>query len=154
MYLLGREFGDDGIAYLASKMGGGGGKLLIRFDRAMRPLSWLLVFVWPSPLFCALAGAARIRPLPFVLLSLTGTLNLVTIVRLFGENFAGPLLALRLFFEKHTLAATAATLAMVVLSVVLQRGKPEDEAVAEAEAAAPPSQPMAATEDDSAPPGG
>lgn len=123
MYLLGREFGDDAIAYFAEKAGRSG-KWLLRFDGLFKKVSPLLLFLWPGPMFCALAGASGMSPLRFSLLCVAGTFNAVTFMRLFGESFSGPMMAMRAFLEQNTMSATVVTVLLSLSLLLLRRKSP------------------------------
>lgn len=116
MYLLGREYGDQAIEAVASHLGGAGeGVRLV--DRLFRRASWLAVLLWPGPLVCALAGAARLPVGLFVSLNLAGTFLLLGSVRWFSAELAGPVGWLRALLEDNTTAATVVSVGVVAATL-------------------------------------
>lgn len=121
MFMIGRELGDDVIDYLAARLGRRAAGWLRRTDRFCRRYTLVFLLVWPGPMFCALAGAARMRPALFVASSLLGTFVQLTVIRAFGASFSEQIGAVRRFAEQHTLAATCVTMSLVAATLLLRR---------------------------------
>jgi membrane protein DedA with SNARE-associated domain len=118
-YLLGRLYGDATIRWLEKNAGGG---QLVRWaEKAFAKASYPIVFLWPGPIVCALAGAAKMRVRGFVLTNVAGTIAAVVFLRLSGDILAGPVDAILGFFNRNLMLTTAVTIALVILSLLLGR---------------------------------
>jgi membrane protein DedA with SNARE-associated domain len=122
-YLLGRLYGDATIRWLERNAGGGP---LVRWaEKAFAKASYPIVFLWPGPIVCALAGAAGMRVRGFLATNVAGTIAAVVVLRLSGDILAGPVDAILGFFNRHLVATTVITIVLVVLSLVLSRFQSE-----------------------------
>jgi membrane protein DedA with SNARE-associated domain len=118
-WLLGYWYGDRAIRWLQTK--GGGGELVVWTERAFAKAAYPMVFLVPGAVVCALAGATRMPFAAFLATNLAGTVTAVTAVRLSSDLLASPVDAVLEFFRDHWLVMTAATIALTVLSIVLNR---------------------------------
>jgi membrane protein DedA with SNARE-associated domain len=118
-YLLGRLYGDATIRWL--ERNAGGGQLVRWAEKAFAKASYLIVFLWPGPIVCALAGAAGMRVRAFVITNVAGTIAAVVVLRLSGDLLGGPVDAILGFFNRNLLVTTVATVLLVVLSLFLGR---------------------------------
>lgn len=118
-YLLGHYYGDGAIRWLEKK--GGGGALVTFTEKLFAKAGYPMVFLFPGAIVCALAGATGMPPTGFVAANLAGTLTSVILVRKFSDVLASPVDAVLRFFDRHLVATTAVTVALVVLSLVLNR---------------------------------
>jgi membrane protein DedA with SNARE-associated domain len=129
MYLLGRDYGDQAIE-MAAGQAGSAGRVFRTVDRLFRRASWPLVLIWPGPLVCALAGAARMPLVPFVSLNLVGTLAMLGLARWSGGQMPDTIKLITAFFERHPYSATIASTSIVALTVLAQvlnrKGQEED----------------------------
>jgi len=116
-YVLGRLYGDRAIRWLEKK--GGGGGLVTLSEKWFAKASYLMVFLFPGAIVCALAGATRMRPLAFAACNLTGTLASIAAVRIFSDTISSPVEALLGFFDRNLVLTTSITVGLVVLSLVL-----------------------------------
>ena len=91
-YLLGRLYGDRAIRWLEKK--GGGGALVTLTEKWFEKASYLMVFLFPGAIVCALAGVTRMRPAAFAACNLGGTLASVIAVRIFSDAISSPVEAL------------------------------------------------------------
>ena len=114
MYVLGRDHGDQAIAALTGQMGPGGAAYVHRVDAVMRRASWLAMLLWPAPLVCALAGAARMPVPVFATLSVVSRVGFLLLLRWSGAQLAGPLGTLRAFVDRHASAATVVSIALLL----------------------------------------
>jgi membrane protein DedA with SNARE-associated domain len=119
MYMLGRDYGDRAIEAAVGKTGAAG-EAVRTIDRLFRRASWPLVLLWPGPLVCALAGAARMPLVPFVGLNLLGTLGMLGLARWSGGQMPGTIELIRAFFERHPYAATLTSTGLVVATLLAQ----------------------------------
>jgi len=118
-YLLGRLYGDRGIRWLEKK--GGGGALVTLSEKWFTKASYLMVFLFPGAIVCALAGATRMRPAAFAACNVGGTLTSVIAVRIFSDAISSPVEALLGFFDRNMVVTTSITVGLVVLSLVLSK---------------------------------
>jgi uncharacterized membrane protein YdjX (TVP38/TMEM64 family) len=80
-----------------------------------------MVFLFPGAIVCALAGATGMPPAGFLAANIAGTLCSVFAVRKFSDALSSPVDAVLGFFDRHLVATTSVTVALVVLSLVLNR---------------------------------
>ena len=116
-YLLGRLYGDRSIRWLEKK--GGQGALVSLSEKWFQKASYLMVFLFPGAIVCALAGVTKMRPAAFAVCNLGGTLASVIAVRIFSDAISSPVEALLGFFERNMVVTTSITVGLVVLSLVL-----------------------------------
>lgn len=120
LYLIGRWHGDDALAWVDRKAGGGRWLDLVR--RRFRLLGYPLVALAPGGVVCLLAGASGMGPVAFVTLNLLGTLATLAALRAFGEEAAAPIDALVSFVGEHAVPLTAVTATLTVLWLWRRRG--------------------------------
>ncbi|MGH3850359.1 MAG: hypothetical protein ACRDRT_11745 [Pseudonocardiaceae bacterium] len=118
-YLLGRFYGEGAVRWLEKK--GGGGSLVTTTERIFAKARYPMVFAFPGAIVCALAGQTRMRPTAFLLTNIAGTLTSIFMIRAFSASIASPVEALLGFFNDHLVATTSVSVALVVLSLVLNR---------------------------------
>ena len=118
-YLLGHFYGDGAIRWLEKK--GGGGSLVTFTEKLFARAGYPMVFLFPGAIVCALAGATGMPPAGFLAANLAGTLASVFAVRKFSDVLSSPVDAVLGFFDRHLVATTSVTVALVVLSLVLNR---------------------------------
>jgi membrane protein DedA with SNARE-associated domain len=119
-YLIGRWYGADAVDWIERRAGGAG--QLVRFvERAFSRAGYVVLFIAPMGLICVLAGAARIRPVWFVLIDLAGTLTAITLVRLFGDVFATPLAQVRDFVAANVIMLTVLSASVALGSEAVRR---------------------------------
>jgi membrane protein DedA with SNARE-associated domain len=118
-WLLGWWYGERAIRWLERKAGGG---VFVRiteqvFSRAAYPM----VFLFPGAVVCAMAGATGMPFWAFLAVNLAGTLAAVAALRLTGHLLGGPVDALLGFVNRHLVATTIVTVALVVISLLAGR---------------------------------
>ena len=118
-YLLGMLYGDRAIRWLEKK--GGGGSLVTLTEGWFKKASYLMVFLFPGAIVCALAGATKMKPWIFAACNLSGTIASVVMVRLFSDAISSPVDAMVRFFDRHLVATTAVSIGLVILSLVLNK---------------------------------
>lgn len=118
-YLLGRLYGEGALRWLERK--GGGGQLVVITEKFFHRAGYPMVFFFPGAIVCALAGQTGMAPAGFVIANVAGTLTSVLAVRVFSDAIASPVNALLGFFSRNLVATTSVTVALVVLSLVLNR---------------------------------
>jgi membrane protein DedA with SNARE-associated domain len=118
-YLLGRLYGDRAIRWLEKK--GGGGPLVTMTEGWFKKASYLMVFLFPGAIVCALAGATAMSPVAFAACNIAGTLASVILVRIFSDAISSPVEALLRFFDHHMVLTTSISVGLVILSLVLNK---------------------------------
>ena len=116
-YLLGRFYGEGALRWLEKK--GGGGPLVVYAEKFFKKAAYPMVFAFPGAIVCALAGQTGMSPVGFMLTNLAGTLTAVLAVRRFSDAVSSPVESLLGFFERNIVVTTSITVALVVLSLVL-----------------------------------
>jgi membrane protein DedA with SNARE-associated domain len=119
-YLLGRGFGADAVAWI-ERRSGASGKLLRSIEKLFARAGVVLLFIAPAGLMCVLAGAARMRPLLFVVVNLLGTIAGLLVVRASGAALAEPIETVREFVQANVIALTLASVLVVMISSYLRR---------------------------------
>jgi len=129
-YVLGYWYGDAGVAWV-EKRSSGAGNLLRTWEWMFQKAAWPLVVIAPNNFICLFAGAAGMAPAVFLSLNVIGTIGRLYLIRLFGEAFEKPITWLLDFIKDYRLPLTGLTIALVVITVILDRrsGKGELEAL-------------------------
>jgi len=118
-WLLGYWYGDRAIRWLETK--GGQGILVTVTEKVFAKAAYPMVFLFPGAIVCALAGTVGMPFWAFLAVNLAGTIATVSVLRLTGDIFGGPVDAILGFFNRHLVATTIVTVSLVVLSLVLNR---------------------------------
>jgi membrane protein DedA with SNARE-associated domain len=134
-YLFGRRYGDVGIRWI-EKRSGPDAPFLRTVERVFRRAAYVVVAVWPINVVCLLAGATKMRPLPFFALNITGTVVRVTLIFFLGDLLSEPLHDIAAFITRYQWYLTPITFAIVALSLWRQgrRGRGPVESVDELQA--------------------
>lgn len=119
LYLLGRNYGEDAVAWVERHLGGG--RWLRWVQRRFSIVGWVLVALFPGGVVCVLAGASGMGPVTFVALNVVGTLATLWVIRRSGEALSAPIDALVDFTGDNWLPLTAATIALTVAGLALRR---------------------------------
>lgn len=122
LFLLGRWYGDDAIAWVDDKVGAGA--FLRAVQRNFHRVGWLLVAVAPGGVVCVLAGISRMRTGVFLTLNILGTLATIVVLRRFGDTFAGPIKLILTFSADNVVPLTALSLGLTALWLVRRRRRP------------------------------
>lgn len=120
LFLLGRWYGDEAIAWVDAKLGGG--RTTLRWVQAhFHRVGWLLVALAPGGVVCVLAGASRMPAALFLVLNIVGTVASILVWRRFGDVFAGPVDATVAFVADNVVVLTAASVVLTGIYVVHRR---------------------------------
>lgn len=119
LFLLGRWYGDDAIAWIDDKVGGG--RYLTFVQRNFHWVGWLLVALAPGGVVCTLAGASRMRTWVFLALNVSGTLATIVVLRRFGNVFSGPVDATVAFVGDNVVLLTAGSILLTAGYLVRRR---------------------------------
>ena len=120
-FLLGRFYGDGALRWLQKK--GGGGDLVVWTEKLFKRAAYPMVFFFPGAIVCALAGQTGMAPLRFMVTNVAGTLTAILAVRRFSDAISSPVEGLLDFFDRNIVVTTSVTIALVVLSVLLNRAQ-------------------------------
>ena len=131
--ILGAWYGDRAIRWLERQAGGG--PVVVVFEKVFARAAYPMVFFFPGAIVCALAGAAGMNFTAFLVVNVAGTVTAVLALRVFGDILGGPVDDVLGFFNRHLVATTAATVALVAVSLVVgrMRGRSELPSVADLE---------------------
>jgi membrane protein DedA with SNARE-associated domain len=121
-YLFGRRYGDVGIRWI-EKRSGPDARFLRTVERMFRRAAYVVVALWPINVVCLLAGATKMRPLPFFALNITGTIMRVTLIFLLGDLLSEPLQDVAAFISQYQWYLTPVTFVIVALSLWRQGRK-------------------------------
>ena len=119
LYLMGRWYGDDAVAWVDRHLGGG--RLLRLAERRFATFGWPLVALFPGGAVCVLAGASGMGVVPFLALNVLGTLATLLLLRRFGEALSDPVDAVVDFSGRNALVLTVVTTLLTALWLVHQR---------------------------------
>ena len=114
-YALGWFYGERAVRWLEVKAGLGSYARMM--ERIFQKASWPAVFFFPGSVVCALAGVVRMRFTTFLALNVAGTLAAVIALKAFGDVVATPVEAVVGFFDRHLVATTLVSVALVLLSI-------------------------------------
>ena len=128
LFLLGRWYGDDAVAWVDAKVGGG--RVLAFVQRNFHWVGWLLVAVVPGGVVCVLAGASRMRTAVFLVLNVGGTVATILALRRFGDVFAGPVDATVTFVGDNVVVLTGLSVFLTGLFVLRRRRRRSSPGVA------------------------
>jgi len=120
-YLLGRFYGKGALRWLEKK--GGGGELVVLTEKMFKRAGYPMVFLFPGAIVCALAGQTGMSAVGFLVTNVAGTLTAIFAVRRFSSTIASPVEGLLDFFSRNLVATTAASIGLVLLSLVLNRAQ-------------------------------
>jgi membrane protein YqaA with SNARE-associated domain len=131
-YLFGRRYGDVGILWIEERTGPDS-RWLRMIERLFRRAAYVVVAVWPINVVCLLAGATKMRPLPFFALNITGTLVRIGLIFWVGDLLAEPIRDIASFITRYQWYLTALTSTIVAISLwhQVRRGRGPVETVGE-----------------------
>jgi membrane protein DedA with SNARE-associated domain len=129
-YVLGYWYGDAGVAWVEKRSASFGG-MLRTWETFFKKAAWPLVAIAPNNPICLFAGASGMAPAVFIALNVVGTIGRLWLIRLFGEAFEQPIDWVLDFIRNYRLPLTGVTIALVVITVIVDRrtGKGELEAL-------------------------
>jgi membrane protein DedA with SNARE-associated domain len=124
-FAFGRKYGDSAIRWMEQRLGSGA-KPVLWMERMFKKAAWPMVALLPNNWICLLAGAAGLRWGPFLAVNIGGTMVRVALVRLLGDVFAGPILAVTDWIGEHALVLTLITFGIVMITVVRSQRRGQD----------------------------
>ena len=99
-YLLGYWYGERAVRWIEEKLGSGG-TVVRTAERAFAKAAPVMVFLFPGPLVCVLAGASGMSPVMFAVCNAAGTLAIVLGLRLFSNVLEAPIGDLTSFVDNN-----------------------------------------------------
>jgi membrane protein DedA with SNARE-associated domain len=117
-YLLGHHYGPSAVDWLKRHHGG---SVVGLTERAFRRAAYPMLVIFPGAVVCILAGDIGIPPVPFGVIVVIRTIVVVVGIRYLGDVFAQPIDGLLSYFNEHLIAATAATIAIVILWIAAEQ---------------------------------
>jgi membrane protein DedA with SNARE-associated domain len=115
-YLFGRRYGDVGIRWIERRTGPDS-RWLRLIERLFRRAAYVVVALWPINIVCLLAGATKMRPVPFFALNITGTLVRIGLIFWIGDLLAEPIRDIASFIARYQWYLTALTCSLVAISI-------------------------------------
>jgi membrane protein YqaA with SNARE-associated domain len=122
-YVFGASYGEQSIVWMQGRSPRLG-RFLRVLERWFRRAAPLLLFAWPGPLFCALAGAGGMSRWLFGVLATLGQALQVLIAYRLGEQLAPWLAPILAFFRDYTLSTTLVCVLAVLLYHWWRRPRP------------------------------
>jgi membrane protein DedA with SNARE-associated domain len=130
-YLFGRRYGETGIRWLEQRSPNS--RWLRTVERMFRRAAYVVVAVWPINAVCLLAGATKMRPLPFFALNITGTLVRIGLIFVIGDLLEDPIREIVSFITRYQWYLTGITFTLAAITLLRQgmRGQRAVESVDE-----------------------
>ncbi len=121
-FLLGVLYGDRAVAWVERKSATFGQQLRL-YEKVFNKAAYPLVFLAPNNFICLFAGAAGMPIAAFIVLNVTGTVARLYLLRVVGDVLASPIESVLDFFARYRLPLLLVSLALVGLTVFLDRRK-------------------------------
>ncbi len=124
-YILGRDFGERGKAWLGRQPGGV--PATVRWvERAFARADWLAVLVMPNNVVCLLAGMRAMPWRLFLVLNAIGTAGRLTLLWFLGKAFEDELKAIVDFVARYQWWMVGAFLAFSVIQSTVQASRAQE----------------------------
>lgn len=123
-YVVGYGYGEQGLVWVQTRHPRTG-RYLRWLERGFQRAAVPLLFLWPRPLGCALAGAVRMPLWLFTLVASAGQAVWIALTYRLGETLAPKLEPMIAFFREHMLSTTIACVLAVVLYRMVRRNRRE-----------------------------
>jgi membrane protein DedA with SNARE-associated domain len=121
-FLLGFLYGDGAVAWVERRFDNNSG-LVRRVERIFRRAAPVMVFFFPGPLVCVLAGATGMRLMVFAVCNIVGTFTTVVASYYIAETIEGPLDAINNFYSRHWKVLLVVSIVLTVYWLIDQRRK-------------------------------
>jgi membrane protein DedA with SNARE-associated domain len=99
-FLLGFLYGDNAVKWVEQRFDNNSG-IVRRIERLFRRAAPVMVFFFPGPLVCVLAGATGMRIRTFAFFNVVGTFVAVVFYYRLAESIKGPLDAINNFYSRY-----------------------------------------------------
>jgi membrane protein DedA with SNARE-associated domain len=123
-YVVGYGYGEQGLVWVETRRPRLG-RYLRWLERGFQRAAMPLLFLWPRPLGCALAGAVHMPMWRFAIAATAGQAAWIALTYRLGEKLAPKLEPMIAFFREHMLSTTIACVLAVVLYRLLRRSRRE-----------------------------
>lgn len=123
-FLLGRWYGDRAIAWV-NKQSPSMGQLLTQIEAWFPRFGPLIVAFYAVPVVCVLAGASKMRMLPFIAYNIIGNAIALAVLWKLGQEGHRQISAVNGFIKQYTLPLTIASIAVVGVAVLGRSKKGE-----------------------------
>ena len=133
-FLLGYLYKDNAVAWVERRFDNNSG-IVRRIERLFRRAAPVMVFFFPGPLVCVLAGATGMSLRAFAFFNVVGTFCVVTFYYFFAGTIEGPLDAINGFYSRNFKWLLVVSVALTVLWLWDQRRKGKVPSLGEAEEA-------------------
>jgi membrane protein DedA with SNARE-associated domain len=124
-YWFGRRYGDGAIRWMERRLGAGAGPVLWA-ERAFKKAAWPVVALMPNNMICLLSGATGMAWAGFAIVNLSGTIVRILGIRLIGDAFSDPILAVNDWISDNRLVLTALTFGVTFALVARSAWKGRD----------------------------
>lgn len=121
-FVLGHLYGDNAVAWVERRFDNNSG-LVRRIERLFRRFAPVMVFLFPGPLVCVLAGATGMRVATFVICNVLGTVVAVTFFYFLAESIEGPLDWINDFYSDNFKWLLAVSVSLTLLWLWDQKRK-------------------------------
>jgi membrane protein DedA with SNARE-associated domain len=134
-FLLGHMYGDRAVRWAERRFDGGTGVIKL-VERLFHRAAPVLVFLFPGPLVCVMAGATGMNVIVFAVLNVVGTMVTVFALYEFASVVRGPVDAINRFYSHNFKWLTIISVAVTLLWFLNQfrKGKSEVQSLAHLEA--------------------
>jgi membrane protein DedA with SNARE-associated domain len=119
-YLLGLWYGDRALGWI-KRRSLGSARFIERVERWFARFRYAVVFIAPNGLVSMLAGATRMRILPFAVLNVAGTVTRLVVIKALASVFTGPLAAANRFVDRYQWWLVGLSLAIAALQISRRR---------------------------------
>lgn len=131
-FLLGHDYGDNAVTW-AERRFDANGQFIRRIEKAFRRAAPVVVFFFPGPLVCVLAGATGMSVPLFWFCNVVGTLTVVTFSYYLAGTIKGPLDAINRFNSKYSKWLLVISIVLTVFWLWDQRRKGRGVTLSDAE---------------------
>ncbi|MGI8663915.1 MAG: hypothetical protein ACR2LQ_12015 [Acidimicrobiales bacterium] len=125
-FLLGMLYGDAAVRWVERKSKTFGEQMRV-YEKLFQKASYPLVFIAPNNFICIFAGAAGMSIPGFFITNVTGTIARLYLLRVVGDVFSSPIDSVLSFFADHRLPLLALSVALVGLTLAVDRRRGNSE---------------------------
>jgi membrane protein DedA with SNARE-associated domain len=133
-FLLGFLYGDNAVAWVERRFDNNSG-IIRRIERLFRRAAPVMVFFFPGPLVCVLAGATGMKVRTFAFFNVVGTFVAVVFYYWLAESIKGPLDAVNNFYSRYFKWLLVVSIGLTLFWLWDQRRKGRMPTLADAEEA-------------------
>jgi membrane protein DedA with SNARE-associated domain len=115
-FLIGRWYGEPGLRWV-SKRFPEVHSLLQQVEGAFPRWGWLVCILYPHPAVCALAGASKMRFVPFLVYTFIGIIGFVSLAYFVGDWLTPVTHPILDFSKEYVIPLTALTVALTAFAI-------------------------------------